>query len=174
MKHKLFTAGVLLLTSMAPALAQDAPANPLEKEGYRLIFHDEFDGTTLDETKWIDDYNPARQPRKVSATFYEMKDGIVSLIINKKSPNNINEYYMTGFISACASTIDVDSINKKRSKKTWIPREAPHINQYGYYDACQSPNRWWGSFCLVDAGNQRCLRTKCRGRYVRDSRSRCE
>ena len=36
--------------------AQDYPANPLEKEGYRLIFHDEFEGNEIDKSKWIPEY----------------------------------------------------------------------------------------------------------------------
>ena len=31
---------------------KDTPANPLEKEGYTLVFNDEFDGDSLDFTKW--------------------------------------------------------------------------------------------------------------------------
>lgn len=34
----------LLQGNLQNIQAQDYPANPLEKEGYRLIFHDEFDG----------------------------------------------------------------------------------------------------------------------------------
>jgi hypothetical protein len=31
----------------------DVPANPLEKPGYLLEFHDEFDGSELDQAKWL-------------------------------------------------------------------------------------------------------------------------
>lgn len=31
---------------------KDTPASPLEKEGWELVYHDEFDGDTLDYTKW--------------------------------------------------------------------------------------------------------------------------
>ena len=34
----------LLLVGSQNIQAQDYPASPLEKEGYRLIFHDEFEG----------------------------------------------------------------------------------------------------------------------------------
>jgi hypothetical protein len=29
------------------------PANPLDKPGYRLEFHDEFEEADLDQTKWL-------------------------------------------------------------------------------------------------------------------------
>ena len=45
-----------LLMSVFSARAQDYPASPLEKEGYRLIFHDEFEGKEIDRTKWIPEY----------------------------------------------------------------------------------------------------------------------
>jgi hypothetical protein len=38
--------------------AGDFPANPLEKPGYTLEFHDEFDGTELDPEKWLPYYLP--------------------------------------------------------------------------------------------------------------------
>lgn len=34
----------LLQVGLQNIQAQDYPASPLEKEGYRLIFHDEFEG----------------------------------------------------------------------------------------------------------------------------------
>ena len=43
----------LLQVGLQNIQAQDYPASPLEKEGYRLIFHDEFEGKEIDRTKWI-------------------------------------------------------------------------------------------------------------------------
>lgn len=34
----------------------DSKPNPSEKEGYRLIFEDNFDGEKLDESKWVNSY----------------------------------------------------------------------------------------------------------------------
>lgn len=34
------------------ATLRDAPPSPLEKEGWTLVFHDEFDGEALDPSKW--------------------------------------------------------------------------------------------------------------------------
>ncbi|AUX32783.1 MULTISPECIES: hypothetical protein [Sorangium] len=41
----------------------DFPANPIEKPGYLLEFHDEFSGPSLDESKWI----PCHLPQWCSA-----------------------------------------------------------------------------------------------------------
>ena len=40
----------LLQVGLQNIQAQDYPASPLEKEGYRLIFHDEFEGKEIDRT----------------------------------------------------------------------------------------------------------------------------
>ena len=54
LKNKAILLGGIFLSLCASSMmAQDYPANPLEKEGYRLIFHDEFDGKEIDRTKWI-------------------------------------------------------------------------------------------------------------------------
>lgn len=52
------TTVALLAASTAPALAADAPANPPEKPGYTLDWAEEFNGTTLDTTKWSPYYLP--------------------------------------------------------------------------------------------------------------------
>ena len=49
----------LLQVGLQNIQAQDYPASPLEKEGYRLIFHDEFEGKEIDRTKWIPEYLPS-------------------------------------------------------------------------------------------------------------------
>ncbi|MFR8357568.1 MAG: hypothetical protein ACLVEJ_19325 [Parabacteroides sp.] len=55
MKHLFYTfiSGLLLIGNIQSSNAQDYPPNPLEKEGYRLIFHDEFDGEKINTDKWI-------------------------------------------------------------------------------------------------------------------------
>ena len=66
----------LLQSSLQNIQAQDYPASPLEKEGYRLIFHDEFEGKEIDRTKWIPEYLPSwSKDRTVCTPTYEMKDG---------------------------------------------------------------------------------------------------
>ena len=65
----------LLQGNLQNIQAQDYPANPLEKEGYRLIFHDEFDGKEIDRTKWIPEYVPYwPKDRNGLTPTYKMKD----------------------------------------------------------------------------------------------------
>ena len=133
MKKHLFTAGLSLLVSMAPALAQDFPANPLEKEGYRLIFNDEFDGTEIDRTKWVPEYLPSwSNDRDKRNAIYDMKDGILSLRIDKKGPWKKGEFCCTGFMSA--SRTGLHRFDPKRKPVHFVKTEAPQINQYGYYE----------------------------------------
>lgn len=39
--------------------AADMPANPVDKPGYTLDYADEFNGDSLDKSKWTDYYLPA-------------------------------------------------------------------------------------------------------------------
>lgn len=85
---------IMLLSGLIGTLAgchksntKDVPPNPLEKEGYKLIFHDEFDGTELDTTKWLPQYFPhATDSAKGCATTYKMEDGILYLMIDESTP----------------------------------------------------------------------------------------
>lgn len=61
--------------------AFDFPANPLEKPGYRLAFHDEFDRPDLDTQKWLPFYLPHWSSREESAPKYSLKDGCLILQI---------------------------------------------------------------------------------------------
>lgn len=57
------------------------PANPVEKAGYRLEFHDEFDGPALDREKWLPFYLPHWSSRERSAPDYVLDDGCLGLQI---------------------------------------------------------------------------------------------
>lgn len=65
MKHEMLCVAIasILIALVMPFAgmhvhAQDTPANPVIKEGYTLDFQEEFDGSTLDITKWTDYYLP--------------------------------------------------------------------------------------------------------------------
>jgi hypothetical protein len=48
LRNKMLWAGCLgWLVGISQICAQDYPASPFGKEGYRLIFHDEFDGKEI-------------------------------------------------------------------------------------------------------------------------------
>lgn len=99
LRNKMLWAGCLgWLVGISQICAQDYPASPLGKEGYRLIFHDEFDGKEIDRSKWIPEYLPSwPENRNVCTPTYEMKDGILRLIIDKNSKNEFGDgMYISG------------------------------------------------------------------------------
>lgn len=59
---------------------KDTPANPLEKEGYTLVFNDEFNGSALDYTKWSPYYlrNWVDNDERTRANYY-FEDGALVL-----------------------------------------------------------------------------------------------
>ena len=132
-RFKIVLIGSLLgLTSWAGA--QDFPASPIEKEGYRLIFHDEFDGTNLDTKKWIPEYLPSwPKDRSICVPDYEMKDGVIRLLIDKDSKNEFDPgMYISGFMSA--SRAGMHRYDPKRKVQHEVKTEATQLSQYGYYE----------------------------------------
>lgn len=71
--------------NMPPEFSQgDFPPNPLEKPGYILEFHDEFDGPGLSLDKWIPNYLPHWSSREKSQPNYAFKDGNLVLQITQE------------------------------------------------------------------------------------------
>jgi hypothetical protein len=60
----------------------DFPANPLYKEGYTLEFHDEFERSDLDLTKWIPYYLPHWSSREKSMPRYRLDEQGLALHID--------------------------------------------------------------------------------------------
>lgn len=152
----------LLLVGSQNIQAQDYPASPLEKEGYRLIFHDEFEGKEIDRTKWIPEYLPSwPKDRTVCTPTYEMKDGVVRLTIDRDSKNEFDKgMYISGFMSA--SRTGMHHYDPKRKALHSIKTEATQINQYGYYEMRAKMQAGGGVHCawwligFEDDPNQSC------------------
>ena len=129
MKHLFYTfiSGLLLIGNIQSSNAQDYPPNPLEKEGYRLIFHDEFDGEKINTDKWIPEYLPSwPKDRSVCAPTYEMKNGIIRLIIDKNSKNEFDKgMHISGFMSA--SRTGLHHYDPKKKALHQIKTEATQI-----------------------------------------------
>src|SRR5215211_7422412 len=64
-----------------PCSMQDFPANPPAKSGYRLEWHDEFEGSELDTRKWLPYYLPHWSSRKQSTPNTTCQDGTLVLQI---------------------------------------------------------------------------------------------
>lgn len=70
-----------------PASSADFPANPLDKPGYILEFHDEFGKSTLDVTKWLPFYLPHWSSKATSAPYYKIAEGVLTLqIVEGQAP----------------------------------------------------------------------------------------
>ena len=164
MKHLFYTfiSGLLLIGNIQSSNAQDYPPNPLEKEGYRLIFHDEFDGEKINTDKWIPEYLPSwPKDRSVCAPTYEMKNGIIRLIIDKNSKNEFDKgMHISGFMSA--SRTGLHHYDPKKKALHQIKTEATQINQYGYYEMRAKMQDGGGVHCawwligFEDDPNQSC------------------
>lgn len=104
------------------------------ERGVSSDFHDEFDGKEIDRSKWIPEYLPSwPENRNVCTPTYEMKDGILRLIIDKNSKNEFGDgMYISGFMSA--SRTGMHRYDPKRKALHNIKTEATQINQYGYYE----------------------------------------
>lgn len=74
---------------------RDIPPNPLEKEGWKLYFHDEFNGERLDQSAWVGQYLRNWSDDIHSQANYTFEDGaiIVKADIDSKrwSPFDPNE-----------------------------------------------------------------------------------
>ncbi|HEX2916135.1 MAG TPA: glycoside hydrolase family 16 protein [Chloroflexia bacterium] len=62
----------------------DVESNPLQKPGYRLEFHDEFDDPVLDAAKWVPYYLPQWSSRAQSRPHYCLKESQLVLQINRE------------------------------------------------------------------------------------------
>jgi len=87
---------VACLLSALSVVGSDAPAPPLEKSGWRLTFHDEFDGPKLNDMYWFSAYRSGRkeyfkrigkESRWVDQNaHYVFADGILKLRIDETLP----------------------------------------------------------------------------------------
>ena len=57
--------------------------NRLDRSGYQLEFEDDFDGTSLDRTRWLPHYLPQWSSRAASAARYDINDGLLRLRIDR-------------------------------------------------------------------------------------------
>lgn len=84
--------GLCLIAGLSACKAKkedikDIKPNPVEKEGYTLIFNDEFEEEDIDTTKWLPQYFPhATDSAAGCSTTYKVKDGVLNLMITEKTP----------------------------------------------------------------------------------------
>ena len=110
------------------------PPNPLKKEGYTLIFNDEFDEEELDINKWLPQYFPhATNSAEGCATTYTMENGCLNLMINEETP-----VYNSGTKMKVSSvqTFEKDLLHPgagTANVTSVVPYEG-FATQYGYFE----------------------------------------
>jgi beta-glucanase (GH16 family) len=105
---------LLLASGAASACAAPQDAAPdakqakrpltIEKKGWTLTFHDEFDGNTLDRKKWIDSYpgnertHSNNEQQYYAEDGWEVKDGILRFKAEKRAMGGMP--YTSGMVSS--------------------------------------------------------------------------
>lgn len=126
-----------------PISQGDFPANPLEKPGYVLEFHDEFDGPELDTGKWLPFYLPHWSSRALSAPRHAFEGGHMVLQITQDQPPWCPEFdgevrcssLQTGAFAGPVGSV----IGQHRFNKSSIVRETQdnvrlYTPQYGFFE----------------------------------------
>ncbi|MFN8376110.1 MAG: glycoside hydrolase family 16 protein [Anaerolineae bacterium] len=121
----------------------DVPPNPLEKAGYTLEFHDEFDSPTLDTSKWLPFYLPQWSSRARSAPNYTIENSCLLLHITKDQPAWCPEFdgevrcssLQTGqFSGAVGSKVGQHLFNKALVVREAQENTRRYTPQYGYFE----------------------------------------
>ena len=115
--------------------ASDVP--PVDKPGYRLIFQDEFDGETLDDSRWVPQYlsSWAQKPELAEPT-YIMENGLMRLQIFAETqpwcPEYDGETVVSGFTTGDRNALH--NWNGTNAVRNPVEMQSTHLNQYGYYE----------------------------------------
>ncbi|TDC85071.1 glycosyl hydrolase family protein [Micromonospora sp. KC606] len=129
----LFLAPALIfnVSTAQPASAADVPPNPLEKAGWVLDRHDEFNGS-LDESLWITKYLESRTTEERSRARFGFRDNSLVLRIDDDQPT-----YRSGDPMKVSSiqTGQMTGLHKPDdSLHHTIPTIWKYTPQYGYFE----------------------------------------
>jgi len=109
---------------------KDFPASPLERPGWELTVHDEFDGPDLNEDIWIPEYFPGRfgnaEENRCMAR-YTFKDGKIHL-----SANGERNFPKKHWVVSSIQTYNCNKLHKWYKK--WAPTVDKFTQLYGYYE----------------------------------------
>lgn len=133
------TAAVLLLLAICgcskpdPQLnPNDYPASPLEKEGYNLIFSDEFEEEKIDTKKWLPQYFPhSTTIASACQTTYRIEDGKLCLYIDENT-GNFSE--STEMKVSSIQTIEKNNLHPNTANVTNVVPYESFACQYGYFE----------------------------------------
>lgn len=115
---------------------KNVDGNELEKPGYRLIFNEEFNGKTLDKTKWVDKYLSSWSQTWERTQGFYMEDGVMNLQIEEDTqpwcPEFDGNTVISGFTTGQRNGLH--KWNPENQVRNPQDTELTHINQYGYYE----------------------------------------
>jgi len=121
----------------------DFPANPIEKPGYRLDWHDEFDGSTLDQAKWLPYHLPQWASRERSKARYLFGESSIVLQIPADaepwSPEFDDEVKVSSLQTGVYSGEVGSNQGQLQFRRGLIVREAQnnerlYTPKYGYFE----------------------------------------
>jgi len=121
----------------------DVPANPLEKQGYRLDFQDDFSGSALDETKWLPFYLPQWSSRELSQARYSLSGQSLNLHIEEEQlawcPKYDGQIRVSSLQTGCFAGPEGSSVgqHKFNSQLTVLEEQQTvryYTPQYGYFE----------------------------------------
>jgi hypothetical protein len=124
-------------------MSGDVPPNPPEKPGYRMEFHDEFEGTALDEGKWVPYYVPHWSSRAAARPRYAVEGGTLTLRIDADQAPWCPEFdgavkcssLQTGlFAGPAGSTIGQHRFNDRLVVRQAQPVIRTYVPRYGYFE----------------------------------------
>ncbi|WP_176929402.1 glycoside hydrolase family 16 protein [Lentzea albidocapillata] len=114
-----------------PAVAADVPPNPVQKPGWILDRHDEFNGS-LDSSLWITNYLESRTPAWRSKARYGFRNNALVLRIDNDQPT----YYAGGGKMKVSSiqTGQKTGLHKGSPQDHTIPTIWKYAPRYGYFE----------------------------------------
>ena len=151
---------ILLALTVSPIVGE-APSILPEGHEFQLVWHDEFNGTQLDESKWSYRTNFWGRRAHWFATpedrAVEVKDGTVRLKVVKRPDGQ--------FVSPQLQTGELiwDIPVNPNSKSFWpLPKRRPakFLHRYGYYECrfrLQRMPGWWSAFWMQTEQQGTCL-----------------
>jgi hypothetical protein len=121
----------------------DFPANPLIKPGYILEWNDEFEGSTLDTTKWLPHYLPQWSSRNLSRPNYILQNGTLVLQITEEQQPWCPEFDRDVKASSIQTGLFAGPVGSRQGQLQFNPdlvvREAQtnvklYTPHYGYFE----------------------------------------
>ena len=125
---------LLLLAGITAASAADFPPNPLEKPGWMLDAHDEFDGPLLNTNFWSPYYLESRTEKERAAAHYEFRQGTLVLYVD----GNSKGYFKDGAEVMTVSGIQTGDRTRLHKDSDPVHHEIPvkmnYTPLYGYFE----------------------------------------